>query len=129
AAHPRGDAPRRDAPGGDGGSGVSTQAPPRPLPVPPVGRASADQRIPHPQEWPVYEDTALAEAVELLARGRSFDYDHGDELAGLETALRGHHRRRYALALASGTAALLAAYFALGIEPGDEVIVSDYTFF
>jgi len=108
---------------------VSTQAPPRPLPVPPVGRPSADERIPHPQEWPVYEDTALAEAVELLARGRSFDYDHGDELAGLETAFAGHHGRRYALALASGTAALLAAYFALGIEPGDEVIVSDYTFF
>lgn len=36
---------------------------------------------------------------------------------------------RYALAMNSGTATLHSAYFALGVGPGDEVIVPGYTFF
>jgi perosamine synthetase len=35
----------------------------------------------------------------------------------------------YALAMNSGTAALHSAYFAVGVEPGSEVIVPAYTFF
>jgi perosamine synthetase len=92
------------------------------------GRRSAET-IPHPPEWPVYEDAAIAAVADLLAHGRSFDYDYGDELAGFEAAFAAAHRRRHALALASGTAALLAAYSALGISAGDEVLVPAYTFF
>jgi len=36
---------------------------------------------------------------------------------------------KYALAMNSGTAALHSAYFAVGVRPGDEVIVPTYTFF
>jgi dTDP-4-amino-4,6-dideoxygalactose transaminase len=36
---------------------------------------------------------------------------------------------KYALAMNSGTASLHSAYFALGVGPGDEVIVPGYTFF
>jgi len=36
---------------------------------------------------------------------------------------------RYALAMNSGTASLHSAYFAVGVGPGDEVIVPSYTFF
>ncbi|HEV2999352.1 MAG TPA: DegT/DnrJ/EryC1/StrS family aminotransferase [Solirubrobacteraceae bacterium] len=85
--------------------------------------------IAHPRRWPVYEPAALERASALLAGGRAFDYDHGQELASFERAFADRHRRRHALALTSGTAGLLAAYFALGIEPGDEVVVSDFTFF
>jgi perosamine synthetase len=95
----------------------------------PGGEAGDAVALEHPQEWPVYDDETLATAIEALARGRSFDYDHGPELATFEDAFASHHRRRHALATTSGTAALLAAYFALGIGPGDEVVVSDYTFF
>ncbi|HEX6702555.1 MAG TPA: aminotransferase class I/II-fold pyridoxal phosphate-dependent enzyme [Gaiellaceae bacterium] len=94
-----------------------------------IGRTDPRERIVHPQEWPVYDDFALAEVLELLAHGRSFDYDYGDEIAALEAAFAVYHGRRHALATASGTAALLAAYYALGLAPGDEVIVSDFTFF
>jgi perosamine synthetase len=37
--------------------------------------------------------------------------------------------RRHALAMNSGTATLHSAYFAVGVRPGDEVIVPAYTFF
>lgn len=36
---------------------------------------------------------------------------------------------RFALSMNSGTAALHSAYFAAGVNPGDEVIVPSYTFF
>ena len=36
---------------------------------------------------------------------------------------------RYALLMNSGTAALHSAFFAVGVKPGDEVIVPPYTFF
>jgi len=36
---------------------------------------------------------------------------------------------RYALTMNSGTSALHAAYFAVGVRPGDEVVVPAYTFF
>jgi perosamine synthetase len=83
----------------------------------------------HPDEWPVYSAQAQGRAAELIARGRTFDYGHGPELAELERDFATRHHRRYAMALGSGTAALYAAFFALGFGPGDEVIVPDYTFF
>ncbi|MGX7673989.1 DegT/DnrJ/EryC1/StrS family aminotransferase [Plantactinospora sp. DSM 117369] len=84
--------------------------------------------IPHPPRWPVYDRAAADRAAELIRRGRSFDYDHGPEIAGLEAAFSRRHAGRYALTLNSGTSALLAAYFALGLGPGDEVIVPTFTF-
>ena len=67
--------------------------------------------------------------ADLVRRGRTFDYDYGPELAELERSFAERHDRAHALALTSGTAGLLAAYFALGIGPGDEVIVPNLTFF
>ncbi|MGJ6966037.1 DegT/DnrJ/EryC1/StrS family aminotransferase [Streptosporangium sp. G11] len=83
----------------------------------------------HPLEWPVYDDGVAARVAELVTLGRTFDYDYGPELAELERSFAERHGRAHALALTSGTAGLLAAYFALGVGPGDEVIVPDLTFF
>lgn len=47
----------------------------------------------------------------------------------LEAAFCGLTGCKYALAVNSGTAALHSAFFALGIQAGDEVIVPSYTFF
>jgi dTDP-4-amino-4,6-dideoxygalactose transaminase len=46
----------------------------------------------------------------------------------LETDYREYFGARYALAHCNGTAALLAAFFALDLQPGDEVLVPSATF-
>ena len=53
----------------------------------------------------------------------------GPEVAALETAIAKLSRTRHAVACASGTDALLLPLTALGLEPGDEVIVPAFTFF
>lgn len=78
--------------------------------------------------WPWYDDAVVARCQELIASGRTFDYYRGPELCDLEDAFAARCDRRHALSFNSGTSALFAAYLALGIEPGDEVLVSTYTF-
>lgn len=82
----------------------------------------------HGPAWPWYRPDAVARAQELVARGRVFDYAHGPEIAALERAFAQRHGRRFAVAVNSGTSALLAAYVGLGIAAGDEVIVPTFTF-
>jgi dTDP-4-amino-4,6-dideoxygalactose transaminase len=73
------------------------------------------------------EEAVLA----VLSRKRLFRYygpDSGPSVvAELEQAFAEHMGSRYALAVASGTTALTAALAALGVGPGDEVIVPAYT--
>lgn len=85
--------------------------------------------IAHPAEWPVYTEEARRQVAGLVGLARTFDYGYGPELAAFESEFAARHGRRHALAMCSGTAALLAAFAALGFGPGDEVIVPDYTFF
>src|SRR4051794_6822434 len=49
-------------------------------------------------------------------------------ISRFEGAFAARHQAKHALLTSSGTAALHSAYYALGIGPGDEVIVQDYTF-
>jgi len=53
----------------------------------------------------------------------------GGPIARVENRMARLADTRYALAMNSGTAALHSAFFAVGIKPGDEVIVPGYTFF
>lgn len=53
----------------------------------------------------------------------------GPEVAELETLVAGLCRTGHAIACASGTDALLLPLKALGLAPGDEVIVPSFTFF
>ncbi len=52
----------------------------------------------------------------------------GYEVSHLEQEFAQYHRVKYALATNAGTAALEMAVKAVGIQPGDEVIVPSYTF-
>jgi len=52
----------------------------------------------------------------------------GPKVAEFEEAIAGFVGAKYAVAVSSGTAALHAAVYALGIGPGDEVIVPPMTF-
>ena len=53
---------------------------------------------------------------------------NGPHTAAFEEAFARRHEVQHAIALANGTVALAAIYLALGIGPGDEVIVPSMTF-
>jgi dTDP-4-amino-4,6-dideoxygalactose transaminase len=68
----------------------------------------------------------LMETVERIARDSAFTL--GPELERFEAAFASFCGTEYAAGVSSGTAALEIALLALGIGPGDEVIVPTYSF-
>ncbi len=77
--------------------------------------------------WPVWERTAEDEVIEMLRSGKWWR-GRGDHVAEFEQAYAELMGAERCLATASGTSALLVATHVLGIDAGDEVLVSPYTF-
>jgi perosamine synthetase len=86
-----------------------------------VSRESADVRLARPDVG----DEELAEVAAVLESGQ---LTMGPKVAELEAELARACAVEHAVAVSSGTAALHLAVLALGIGPGDEVIVPAYTF-
>jgi perosamine synthetase len=75
--------------------------------------------------WPDLGEEELAAIAEVLESGQ---LTMGPKVAEFEAGLAQACRVEHAVAVSSGTAALHLAVLALGIGPGDEVIVPAYTF-
>ncbi len=77
--------------------------------------------------WPQFNERAIR-AVEEVLRSGKVNYWTGRKGMEFEKALAAWQGSKYAISVATGTAALHVALSALGIGPGDEVIVPSYTF-
>ena len=73
-----------------------------------------------------YGAEELAELEGALAQGTLF-YAHGNKVREFCRAAEQLFGRKYCIPVSSGTAAVHAALFALGVGPGDEVITSPIT--
>ena len=80
-------------------------------------------------QWPRHEDDEIAAVVAVLRSGRVNALHHGEQTAAFEAAFADWCGMPHALALANGTVALELGLRALGIGPGDEVIVPARSFF
>jgi dTDP-4-amino-4,6-dideoxygalactose transaminase len=81
---------------------------------------------PWPQ-WPVWDEGAEKDVIDMLRSGRWWR-GSGGYVADFEKKYAELMGTKRCLATASGTAALLVALHVLGVDAGDEVLVSPYTF-
>jgi len=77
--------------------------------------------------WPQFDDKAISAVQEVLRSGK-VNYWTGPKGMEFERKFAVWQGSKYAISASSGTAALHIALSALGIGPGDEVIVPSYTF-
>jgi dTDP-4-amino-4,6-dideoxygalactose transaminase len=77
--------------------------------------------------WPQFDDEAI-KAVEDVLRSGKVNYWTGPKGMAFEEEFAAWQGSKFAVSTSSGTSALHAALSALGIGPGDEVIVPSYTF-
>lgn len=78
-------------------------------------------------EWPVWDQSAEKSITDMLRTGRWWrgSGEHVEEFEKIYAERVGAKR---CLATASGTTALLVSLHTLGVDAGDEVLVSPYTF-
>ena len=75
--------------------------------------------------WPVADAREEEALVNLIRSGKWF---RGEKVAAFEAAYASLTGAKHCLATANGTSALITSLAALGVGPGDEVIVPPYTF-
>src|SRR5258708_7826628 len=78
--------------------------------------------------FPSWPKSTELEEQELLAVLRSGRWNRGKNAERFEEAYAKLLGSKHCLATANGTSALFASFNALGVGPGDEVIVPPYTF-
>jgi dTDP-4-amino-4,6-dideoxygalactose transaminase len=78
------------------------------------------------RQWDDVQQDVRAAIEKVLATQQ---FILGPEVAGLEQECAAYLGVKRAIAVSSGTDALLGALMALGVGPGDEVITSPFTFF
>jgi dTDP-4-amino-4,6-dideoxygalactose transaminase len=92
---------------------------------PAIAGGTPVKRTPYAKEKR-YGEQELEQLRQALAQGTLF-YAHGKKVFELEKAFASHCHTRHAVACTSATAAIHAALMAVGVSPGDEVIVPPIT--
>lgn len=100
-----------------GSASGSARALERPLPPAPIRST-----------WPRYAADEIEAVVGVLQSGRVNALVHGDFCRAFEQAMSKACDMPYGIALANGTLALELALLALGVGPGDEVVVTPRSF-
>jgi dTDP-4-amino-4,6-dideoxygalactose transaminase len=88
------------------------------------GPKAVTRKLPH---WPQFSEEAIRSVEETLRSGK-VNYWTGKKGMEFEERFAAWQGSKYAISVATGTAALHVCLTALGIGPGDEVIVPSYTF-
>ncbi len=78
--------------------------------------------------WPQWDEREREALLGVLESGRWWATE-GDRVAAFETAFADFSGVRHCIAVTNGTHAIEVALLGLGIGEGDEVIVTDYSFF
>jgi dTDP-4-amino-4,6-dideoxygalactose transaminase len=81
----------------------------------------------HLAGWPQFDEKAISAVTDVLRSGK-VNYWTGKKGMEFEKKFAEWQGSKFAISVATGTAALHVALSALGIGPGDEVIVPSYTF-
>lgn len=93
-------------------------------------------------DWPIFDKAEEENLLDVLRSGRWWQYSHGEgsklrdpepgqprsTVTEFQEAFARLQGARYGIACSSGTGAIEVALKALGVGPGDEVIVPPYTF-
>lgn len=82
---------------------------------------------PLPKTWPQYDEQQIEDVVAVLRSGKVNAWT-GSRVRAFEEAYVALLGRNHAIALANGTVALDIALRAIGLEPGDEVVVTPRSF-
>lgn len=77
--------------------------------------------------WPVWDEAAEKNIIDMLRTGKWWR-GNGDHVVDFEIRYAELMGVKRCLATASGTTALITSMKALGVDAGDEVLVSPYTF-
>jgi len=78
--------------------------------------------------WPIFDQTDVDVVTNVVKSGLWGNPDCGDIVAEFEKQFAAFCGSKYALACVNGSVALRIALIACGVKPGDEVIITPYTF-
>ena len=76
-------------------------------------------------KWPVWDEAERRGLLDVLESGQWW---YGERVKRFEEAYAAFHKVRYGVTCTNGTTAIEAGLRAIGVLPGDEVIVPSYTF-
>jgi len=95
-----------------------------------IRAAPKDKLVKIPVNLPVLGRDEISEVLAVLKSGALTSSANlgGRNVQEFEKLVRSFVKSKYAVAVNSGTAALQASLYALGIKPGDEVLLPSFTF-